>query len=283
MADHGARLIEEHLPEIEAITDAVCRRRGMVGDEADDFRSWVLERLVDGDAAILRKFRGDSSMRTYLVVVINNLFRDHLVRLRGKWRPSAQARRLGATAVALEELLHRKGRTLGEAERELRSRGVCDLTTRQLAELAALLPRREPLRPTRAGPLELARVPARTAADGDVERTEVEDRRDEVLSALGDALDDLPPEDRLIVRLRFLEGRSVADVSRALGLDQKPLYRRVNGLLRQLREYLENRDVTVSTVAALLENPPPLDPAMRESAGVAGLSPSGSVQSGDAG
>ncbi|HEX6069939.1 MAG TPA: sigma-70 family RNA polymerase sigma factor [Longimicrobiaceae bacterium] len=263
MAQDGARLLEEHLPEIERIVEVVCRRRGVSGDEADDFRSWALERLIEADYAILGKFRGDSSLRTYLVVVVNNLFRDHIVRLRGRWRPSAQAQRMGTVGVALEELLHRKGRTLGEASAELRSRGVCDLSVRRLAELAALLPDREPLRPERVDPVVLESVPGGGGADGEVLRAESAERRVGVLDALEGALSRLAAEDRLIIRLRFLEGQTVADIARTLGLEQKPLYRRIERVLRKLRRGLEDRGVTGAGVAALLADAPPLDPEGR--------------------
>ena len=259
MAQDGARLLEEHLPEIERIVEVVCRRRGVSGDEADDFRSWALERLIEADYAILRKFRGDSSLRTYLVVVVNNLFRDHIVRLRGRWRPSAQAERMGTVGVALEELLHRKGRTLREASTELRSRGVCDLSVRRLAELAALLPDREPLRPERVDPVVLERLPGDGGADGEVLRAESAERRGGVLDALEGALSRLASEDRLIIRLRFLEGLSVAHIARTLGLEQKPLYRRIERVLRKLRRGLEDLGVTGAGVAALLADAPPLD------------------------
>lgn len=260
MAQDGARLLEEHLPEIERIVEVVCRRRGVSGDEADDFRSWALERLIEADYAILRKFRGDSSLRTYLVVVVNNLFRDHIVRLRGRWRPSAQAERMGTVGVALEELLHRKGRTLREASTELRSRGVCDLSVRRLAELAALLPDREPLRPERVDPVVLEKLPGDGGADREVLRAESAERRGGVLDALEGALSRLASEDRLIIRLRFLEGLSVAHIARTLGLEQKPLYRRIERVLRKLRRGLEDRGVTGAGVAALLADVPPLDP-----------------------
>lgn len=260
MAQDGARLLEEHLPEIERIVEVVCRRRGVSGDEADDFRSWALERLIEADYAILRKFRGDSSLRTYLVVVVNNLFRDHIVRLRGRWRPSAQAERMGTVGVALEELLHRKGRTLGEASTELRSRDVCDLSVRRLAELAALLPDREPLRPERVDPVVLERLPGDGGADGEVLGAESAERRVGVLDALESALSRLAAEDRLIIRLRFLEGLTVADIARTLGLEQKPLYRRIERVLRKLRRGLEDRGVTGAGVAALLAEAAPLDP-----------------------
>jgi RNA polymerase sigma factor (sigma-70 family) len=39
--------------------------------------------------------------------------------------------------------------------------------------------------------------------------------------------------------LTFLEGRTIADAARLLRLEQKPLYRRVDGLIRRLRSALE--------------------------------------------
>jgi RNA polymerase sigma factor (sigma-70 family) len=57
--------------------------------------------------------------------------------------------------------------------------------------------------------------------------------RDEAVAEA--ALAALEPEDRTIVELRYREGLSVADVARALGLAQKPLYRRLDRLLAHLR------------------------------------------------
>ena len=44
----------------------------------------------------------------------------------------------------------------------------------------------------------------------------------------------LDPEDRLIIQLHFLEGMSIADVARGLGLEQKPIYPRIRRLLERL-------------------------------------------------
>jgi len=51
-------------------------------------------RLYD---ALLAKFEGRSSLRTFLTVVIQRLFLDHRISAWGKWRPSAEARRGGST------------------------------------------------------------------------------------------------------------------------------------------------------------------------------------------
>ena len=279
MDSEGARLLEAHLPDIERIAAQVSRRHGLTGDDADEFRSWATVRLADSNCAVLRKFRGESTLTTYLVVVINNLFRDYRIQLWGKWRPSAAARRLGTIAVALEALLYRDGRSLTEAAAELRSRGMQGHSERRLAEIAALLPERVARRPVDLPPGGIARVPTGDTPERALERGEAEARRERTIAALGDCLDALPPEDALLVRLRFLEGFTVAVVARTLGLDQKPLYRRLDRVLSRLRGDLEQRGVTASEVEAILSDPQPWEP----DAGLAsdgGFRPPASVQPG---
>jgi len=278
MDPEGARLLEAHLPDIERIVAQVSRRQGLKGDDADDFRSWTIARLADSDGAILRKFRGDSTVTTFLVVVINNLFRDYRIHLWGKWRPSAAARQLGTVAVALEALLSRDGRAFPEAVEELRSRGMHGHSERQLAEIAALLPLRTPTRPVEPPPAGVANVPSGDAPDRVLERGEAESRRDRAVAALGEALDSLPTEDAILVRLRFLEGFTLAAAARTLGLAQKPLYRRIERILRSLRGELERREVTASEVEAILSDLPPLEPDASLSRG-GGFRSAASVQS----
>lgn len=217
---------------------SLCRRYGLSGDEAEEVCSWVNLKLVEDDYAPLRKFRGDSSIRTYLVVVVAALFRDYRASNWGRWRPSAAALRAGPLAVRLETLVYRDGCTLDQAARTLRASGETDLPDRGLAALLAQLPVRGPLRPYEAGEAPLEGVPADSHAEEGVAADEAEAARGRVLAALNRALLRLPPDDRLIVRLHYWKGLSVADVSRALKLPQKPLYRRIEGILRQLRRAL---------------------------------------------
>ncbi len=57
------------------------------------------------------------------------------------------------------------------------------------------------------------------------------------------------------MRLRFHEGLTVADIARTTGLEQKALYRRMDGLLRGLRSALEREGVGPE-VLELLGDPP---------------------------
>jgi RNA polymerase sigma factor (sigma-70 family) len=223
---------------------ALSRRYGMGAADAEDFASWATVRLIADDYAVLRKFRGESSLRTYLVVVVAMLHREYRSRSWGRWRPSAAARRAGRVAVRLETLVHRDGYALPQAMLRLRTAGETSLSDRQLAALFASLPRRVPGQPVEA-PLEaIAGVPGAAAADDRVTAEERAAQRRAIEGALRGALDALPAEDRVIVRMRFWEGESVADIARALGLPQKPLYRRLERALAELRRSLEAVGVT---------------------------------------
>lgn len=231
-------LFLNNLDWIERSAASLCRRYGLTGDEAEDVRSWIKLKLIEDDYAPLRKFRGDSSVRTYLVVVVAALFRDYRAGHWGRWRPSAAALRAGPLAVRLETLVYRDGCTLDQAARTLRASGHTDLPDRSLAALLAQLPVRGPLRPYETGDAPLEGVSGDSFAEERVAADEAEHTRGRVFAALNRALLRLAPEDRLVVRLHYWKGLSVADVSRTLKLPQKPLYRRIEGILKQLRRAL---------------------------------------------
>src|SRR4029077_12843055 len=98
-----------NLPVIDAVVKQVCRRHHLSSAEADDFASEVRLHIIERNYETLRKFEGRSSMRTYLIVVVQRLFLDYRNRIWGKWRPSAEARRLGPVAMLLERLVARDG------------------------------------------------------------------------------------------------------------------------------------------------------------------------------
>src|SRR5687768_12032688 len=105
----------EHLDAITRIAESLCRRNGIRDADAEDFVSEVKLKLLQDDCAILRKHRGTCSTTTFLTVVIANLFRDHRIKMWGKWRSSAEARRRGDVAVLLEAAVYRDGQSFDEA------------------------------------------------------------------------------------------------------------------------------------------------------------------------
>jgi len=246
-----ADLLTEQLPTIEQVVAGLANRYRLSTDEEADLRSLVLEKLIENDYRILTRFEGRSSWASYLAIVIANLFRDHRVREWGRWRPSAASRRAGAIGVRLETLIRRDGHTIDQAIQVLGSEGPCEMSDRDLAALASTFPKsvRPRFQSLEEHPVDLA---GSLGANDELDRTERKREAGTVLGAVEAALDGLEQEDRVILRLRYWEGSSIADIARALGLDQRPLYRRMNALLLDLREKLQERGVSGTHVQELL-------------------------------
>lgn len=244
-------LFLQHLGWIDRIAGSLCRRHGLEGDEAQDVVAWVRMVVMEDDYALLRRFRGESSVTTYLTVAVSLLFREHRIRERGRWRPSAAAHRMGPAVVRLETMVRRDGYPLDEAARVLRSAGTTALSDRELSAVLEKLPRRAPLRPVRTDAGALDSLPAPGAANP-AEAAETEAEREAAEAALARALEGLSAQDQVVVRLRFWEGLSVADVARGLGLPQKPLYRTLERALRRLRTELERAGFSAERARALL-------------------------------
>jgi RNA polymerase sigma factor for flagellar operon FliA len=266
MADRGdlEALFLAHRVVLARLATAVGRRQGMRGDDLDDFVAWVAARVIEQDYAVLARFRGESSLPTYLAVVAATLGREYRVRHWGRWRPSAAARRLGPVAERLEMLVHRDGLRLGEAAEALRTAGLTALPDGALAAMLAACPARLPARPVVAADAahDADAVPdADARADARLLDAEADADRHALGTRLAEAVDQLPGEDRVMVRLRFWQGLSVADVARALAVPQKPLYRRLERVLAGLRAELERRGVDREAVQALLDEarPPAAD------------------------
>jgi RNA polymerase sigma factor (sigma-70 family) len=248
------RLLLDHLPWIERACAALARRHGLSGDEADDFLSWARMRLLEDDCATLRKFRGECAPTTYLTIVLSTLFRNYRAREWGTWRPSAAARREGPLAVRLETLVKRDGWTVEEAGERLRTAGATTLSDRELAALLGRLPAHAPPRPVPAGAAVLEDAPAPESADAGVLRGEAGALRAEGEAALHRAVEQLPPRDQVVFRMRFWEGLTVAQIARGLGVPQKGLYRRIERALGRLKRDLERGGMTLARVREMLDD-----------------------------
>jgi RNA polymerase sigma factor for flagellar operon FliA len=237
-----------HLPVIDKVIGWVCARRGLRGADAEDFGSIVKTRLIENDYEVLARFEGRSSLKTYLAVVVNRLYLDFQVRRFGKWRSSAEARRLGPVALRLELLLHRDGLSFDEACGVLTSDPRVAETRDELYALSLRLPPRAG-RGRDDGAAEPS-DPAPPAAERD-ERQALADR---TFAAIRRSLGGLAARDRLFLRLHVESGLGVAQVARALGEDQKALYRRRDALLKRLRADLEAEGIRASDAQELLSS-----------------------------
>ncbi|HEX3128467.1 MAG TPA: hypothetical protein VH394_14145 [Thermoanaerobaculia bacterium] len=249
----GKALLEEHYDLIRKRLDRISRGSGLPSQEIEDFRSWALERLTDNDYRILASWEGRSSFVTYLNVALSNLLRDYRIRLWGKWRPSAAARRAGEEAVLLEQLWHRDRLPLEEAIDRMLAEHKVALSRTQIERLAGRLPHKVERR--WVGEEELQTL----AVDGRVEER-VENAERARLAArlraeLVPRLRALPAEERLLLRMCFRDGLTIAAISPILHRPQKELYTMRDRCLRRIRQALESLGLCPEQVLGLIGSP----------------------------
>ncbi|HYI08725.1 MAG TPA: sigma-70 family RNA polymerase sigma factor [Thermoanaerobaculia bacterium] len=245
-------LFRANLALIDRVVDRVCHNANIRDADAEDFASTVKLALIENDYAVLRAWQRRASLTGYLLVVVQRMLSDERSRTRGRFEPSAEARRGGKAAILLETLVRRDGRPVEQALPLVQA--VDPSFTRAGAEaLLARLPERVP-RP-RPAPIDDVDVESPRASDG--AEAAVADRETERLSAeasrvVRQALASLPQEDRTIVRMHFGSGTSIADISRMLRLPQRPLYRRIESVLAHLRKALQSAGIDAGTAGDLI-------------------------------
>src|SRR5690349_6626283 len=210
-AAEAEALFLSELDLIEAVIAFVCARHRLPAADAEDFASDVKLKLVQNEYAIVRKFEGRSTFRTFITIVIQRIFLDRRISAWGKWRPSAEAKRTGPLGVLLDQVLNRDRYTLNEACELLATKYGASVPRADFEQLAA----RVAVRPRRRFDSDeaLEEIAATESDPGDLV---VEHRREalaeRVSAILRRVMSTLDPESQLILVLRFEDGRSVADI-----------------------------------------------------------------------
>lgn len=242
--------LEATLPTIERIVESISRRQRLGHDEHEEFAADVKLKIWERWDQICRDFQGKAKLDTYLYTLAYRILLDSRERRWGSWTPSKVARGHGPDAIRLDELIHREGRTRAEAIRHLKSDPRVATPEAELEAIARLLPGHDRGRQV---PLEDAGPDgAATPAPDPVAVAQDEAQKVRLETLLKTLLTRLPQQDRLIVCLYFLEQVSLARIARVLALEHKPLFRRVERILRSFREQLEAAGFDRETVLLLI-------------------------------
>jgi len=253
-SDAGTLLVSA-LPVVDEIVRFVCQSRRCRDDEAEEFASFVRFKLIENEYGVLRDYAGRASLKTFLSVVIHNLFLDFRRRRWGVWRPCAEARRLGPTAVLLDTLLHRDRQPLEEAIQSLRSNHKVAASLDELRALATRLGARSSRRnKDEAVPKEIP-VSEKELVEKPALADERHQRARALRAALRRATASLPPEEAIALRLQFQEGFTIARIAEVLDVPAKPLYRRLEKLRADLRRSLEEQGFDAAELPDLLGDP----------------------------
>lgn len=250
-AEACRQLLSDQLDVVKDAVRFVAARHHLSRDTADELRSRVMLHLTLHDYAVLRQWRRECSLHTYLVTVITRVFLDYRNQEWGKAKPPALARRLGPVAMLLWRLTHRKRLSFDEAVQTMRADHGVTASRDELWEIFSKLPAASGRYFVDVSELAHAEQPG-ADADGLVATAERQALATRVDAALAGALTGLAPEDRLILKLFFSDGMSRAQIARLLHLDQQRLYPRFLALMQRLREALAAQQVTAADIRDLI-------------------------------
>ena len=242
-------MLSQHVDVVRGVIRSVAFRQALSTSAVEELESAVWIRLIEHDYRAIRQFRGESSFRTFLRVVVTRLLLDLRVTEWGRWRPSALARRFGKEAIRFEALIFRDGLGIDQALEILQSEGR-SLPADAVAEIAGSLRST----PRRFIPIEeLTDVTASNSSpDKMVMRQQTVHKTRAVSCAMRRALAELTPSDRELLRLRHFKGLKVSTMARTLSRDQKSLYRRLNSVHRTMRRNIERAGLTRQDVLDVL-------------------------------
>ncbi len=242
------RMLCEHLDTVGAAVRVVASRNRLSSDMTEELNSRALLHLVDHDYAVLRRWRRECSLQTYLTAVITRVFLDLRNKEWGKVKPPAMVTRLGAVALTLWRLTHRARLTFDEAVKALQADRGVTATRDELWDIFSQLP--APTGRYFVDVNELARMEQQGAdAEGLVRQRERRQLALRVQRGLAHALKSLGDEERLILKLYFCDGLFLAGIARRLDIDQPRLYPRFRSLMATLRRSLESQGLSAADVA----------------------------------
>lgn len=246
------RVFEDNLELIDRVIAHVARKGRLAGPDAEDFASVARLALMENDCAVLAHYDGRAPLGAYLAVVLHRVLCDERSRQFGRWRPSAEARRMGDAGVLLEKLLLRDRRPLREVAPIVAS-SHAPLTEREIESMAARLPDRAPrLRAVELEELEEEALPGDASAAARIDESEQLRIAGTTAHVMREELAVMTVEDRFLVRMHFGSSTTISGIARMMGVPQRPLYRRLEALLQRLRKALGAAGIEAPDVEAII-------------------------------
>jgi RNA polymerase sigma factor (sigma-70 family) len=238
------------LPLIDRVVGRLARTNRLSPQDTEDFAQIVKTKVVEDHYKVLRQYRGESNIDTYATSVVTRAFQDYRNHLWGKFRNSAQAKRLGPDAMLLEQCVVRDQLSFDAACEHLWSRHGVTLTRAELEAIFGQLPLRT--RRRIEDDHELPNTPASERADRGLREAERTAAEQQVWAVIDAAIGRWPAEDAAIMAYRFKDGKTVKEIASILGLPEKKLFPRIQALIVRLRKELEAAGLDIALFRELL-------------------------------
>ncbi|SEG26215.1 hypothetical protein [Marinobacterium lutimaris] len=240
---------------------ALCERRFGKTVDAEVASQYVLEKLSADDWQLCRKFTGRSLPQTYLYTLCSNLIEEHARKQYGRIRPPAWLKQLGDTWLTLWKLICLERQPVPAAIERLAGRDETLRNSDGLLDMVRTIKARLPWCGQQTGavtteqePEEEAHTPA-AQSDSSIEalllllhqvvlKQEPENKAQtqDALNNLG-AEFTLDDEQRLVLRMAYVDGMKFSAIARALNLPAHKPARVAKQALAELRSVLQRHNL----------------------------------------
>jgi RNA polymerase sigma factor (sigma-70 family) len=236
-----------------------------IENEALELSNSVLDTLQKDNYRVLKEFKGNSRLTTYITAIISRQAIDSIRKKLGRDREKDRAKELGEIGILIYQRIIKDGYPIADAFNELRESHGFTGTREQLEEMIRKIKGKNPgpHLPGTSQPLNGSSVVKNgktinedeyvvpdTKSDPQVILIETQRKR-KMHEIIRTIITDLNGEERLLLRMRFPTGedekpRSVEQVSKVLGITQKAVYKRIDRLLKKCRNTLDREGVSVN-------------------------------------
>lgn len=251
--NHADGAWREFLARYSPLLMQVVRRFEIGEMQATDCFVHVCGALSDDGFRRLRAFRSDGAARfdTWLKTVASNLCVDWRRKLRGRIRPLCAVNRLPELEQRAYQCLYMQGMDRTESLHILQAR-FPDLTEQRLSEInARLFSELTQRQRWQAGVRKASMVSLDAAASPDDESPEPylvepgpgpdgQAEADEERRLVEAAMQQLPSQQRLLIRMRFEQNLTLAEIARLTGQsDTNRVYRQLEAAIVALRKFVD--------------------------------------------
>jgi len=236
-----------------------------IENEALELSNQVLDILRQDNYRVLREFKGNAQLTTYLTAIISRRAVDMIRKKLGRGREKERAKDLGNIGLLLYQRVIKDGYPLRDVYDELRTTGNFPGA---LEELEAMLRKIKGKNPGGHQPGAANENNGTSAVKNGTSINEEEyvipdtksdpqallmekQRQQDIRRVLRDMIAPLSGEERLLLRMRFPvhedeQPGSVEQIADALGVTPKAVYKRLTRLMKKCRQQLDRRGIRIN-------------------------------------
>jgi RNA polymerase sigma factor (sigma-70 family) len=265
------KIINDHFPLIERQCFIAVKRQLKyqgtlnnplnIENEALELSNQVLDTLQHNDYRVLRQFKGDAKLSTYITTIIARQAVDLVRKKLGRSREKERAQKFGKIGMMIYEKVILQGCSLEEIYLELKSSEDISQSLEELETITEKIKGKKISLTFSNGDNPMVKNGVIIDEDGDYiipdkkndpEELLIEEQRKQKLGeVVKEIIAQLNGEERIILRMRFPANDEekpgkVEQIATVLGISEKAVYKRIARVLHKCKNLLDQKGVAVN-------------------------------------